>query len=47
MTYSEAVDWLRFQEDYTEKDICDILNSEGATAVIDEAIKLMNESEPA
>lgn len=34
MTYSEAVSWLRYQEGWTEKEICAVLNGEGTAEII-------------
>lgn len=38
MNYLQAVNWLRYQEQWTEKEIPDLLNSDGSDAVIAAAI---------
>lgn len=43
MDYKEAYDWLVHQEDWTDKDICEVLNSEGSGAIIEIAEKLTDE----
>ena len=45
MSYLEAVHWLRYQEYWSEKMICDFLNGDGDIAIIRCAEALVLDSE--